>query len=233
VADARPTARQARVLIVEPAELVRRGIRDVLARERHYLIAGEVASTQILPELCRERHPDVVFLGLAAGDERGLAALERARQSSPHLRVIVLTDSRRVDDLLVPIRAGAKGLLLREAPASTVLHALADVLGGDAALDPRLTSELFQQLAAGATLAGDAPWDAMPQPMALAALSAREREVLLMLTRGRRNKEIAAQLGVSVGTVKTHLRHIFRKLNVADRTGAVLAALRGDLPQAA
>jgi len=221
---------QLRALIADPAELVRRGIGDVLARDARYAVVGEASDAEHLMEECARRRPDLLFFGIEGPEERRLAALQQVKVLRPGLRAIVLIESRRLDDVWAAIRAGANALLLRDAPAATLLQALDDVLSGGSALDPRLTHELFEQLASG--LPGPT-WDIIPNPSTLAALSSREREVLQLLTHGRRNKEIAGQLGVSVGTVKTHLRHIFRKLNVADRTGAVLAALRGQLPKAA
>jgi DNA-binding NarL/FixJ family response regulator len=113
-----------------------------------------------------------------------------------------------------------------------LLEAVRHVREGGCALDPRLTKRLFEYLTPNATavsLSGAAGLEGA----ALRALSPREVEVLQLLCHGLRNKQIAARLGVTIGTVKTHLRHIFRKLNVDDRTGAVLAALQVRLREAA
>lgn len=228
-----------RTLIADGAELVRRGIRDVLARDRRFTVVGEIARPQDVVEACLELSPDIIFLGPGRDDEdnrnnaASLTALRQMRRLNPFASVIVLVDGDMVEDLLEPVRAGARAVLLRDAPASALLQAGRDVLAGAAALDPLLTRSLFEYLAAGA----DLPTAGVPEfrlnPAVLSALSPREQDVLRSLARGCRNKQIAAQLEVSVGTVKTHLRHIFRKLRVADRTATVLYAHQVHLPDAA
>lgn len=239
MADAATSSDGVRILIADSAELVRRGIRDVLARSRRFSVVGEVAQAEEVVEACLEFVPDVVFLGLGRdsddgpGSSAGLSALRRVLQLEPSVCVLVLVDGDTVEGLLEPVRAGARGVLLRDAPASTLLEALRDVLAGGAALDPRLTRSLFEQLAADLVAPALSARGPKLEPSVLGVLSPREQEVLHSLAQGKRNKEIAVELGVSVGTVKTHLRHIFRKLTVADRTAAVLTALRVQLPEAA
>ncbi len=239
MADTTASPVGARVLIVDSAELVRRGIRDVLAGNRRFSVVGEIAQAEEVVEACLELSPDIIFLGLARDDDDALggsadlAALRRTLYLEPSVRVIVLVNGDTVEDLLQPVRAGAAGILLRDAPASTLVKAMDDVLAGGAALDPRLAHSLFQHLAADTASPTAEASQLRLDPAVLSALSPREQEVLRSLAQGKRNKEIAAELGVSVGTVKTHLRHIFRKLTVSDRTGAVLAALHVHLPEAA
>ena len=228
---------RARILIADSAELVRRGIRDVLTRERQFSIVGEIARPQEVPQACVDQTPDIVFLGLGGqyseGGCDGLAALRQTLRLEPFARVIVLLAGDAAEDLLEAVRAGARGALLRDAPGRTFVEAVNDVLGGGAALDPRLARSLFDYLITNAALSRVGVPEATIDLPAFGVLSRREQEVLRALAHGCRNKEIAAELGVSVGTVKTHLRHIFRKLNVADRTAAVLVALQVRLPQAA
>ena len=230
---------RARILIADSAELMRRGIREVFNRDRRFVVVGEVAQAQEVAQASLQLTADVILLGLwpgHSGDSEvpaGVAAIQETLRVAPFVRVIALVAGDTVEDLLEPAQAGIKGVLLRDASASTLLEAVRDVLAGGAALDPRLTRSLFDYLAAGASLPpADVP-EARLDPAVLHVLSPREQEVLLSLAQGCRNKEIAAQLGVSVGTVKTHLRHIFRKLEVDDRTAAVLTALQVRLPEIA
>lgn len=230
---------RARILIADSAELMRRGIREVFTHDRRFVVVGEVTQAQDVAQAALQRTADVLLLGLRpgrSGDSEvpaGVAAIQETLRIAPLVRVIVLVEGDTVEDLLEPVQAGTKGVLLRDAPASTLLEAVCDVLAGGAALDSRLTRCLFDYLAAGSGL----PTAGVPEPRlgpaALDALSPREQEVLRSLAQGYRNKEIAAQLGVSVGTVKTHLSHIFRKLEVDDRTAAVLTALQVRLPKIA
>jgi len=230
---------QVRVLIADGSMATRRSIRTVFDNDRWFCIVDEIGRPQEFVNACVELAPDIVILGLSgsAGDPEGLAmkaAFHRALRAVPALCVIAIVAGDSAEELLEPVRGGARGVLLRDAPANTLLEAVGEVLAGSAALDPRLTGTLFEYLAAGSGFffATDPPRLRM-HPAVMRALSPREQEVLLLLAQGNRNKEIAAQLGVSVGTVKTHLRHIYRKLTVSDRTAAVLTALQLRLPEAA
>lgn len=230
------TTVRVRILVTDSAELVRPGIRDVFASERRFSVFGEIGPASDPVETCLRVSPDVVFLGLAEpsdGNPPELAALRQMLHADSFLSVIVLMGSETVEELLEVVREGARGVLLCDARAGRLIDAVDDVLAGGAALDPLLARGLFEYLVADAGFSGANSPRTRVAPAVLNVLSPREREVLHSLARGYRNKEIAAQLGVSVGTVKTHLRHIFRKLTVSDRTGAVLAALQLRLPEAA
>ena len=223
-----------RVIVVEGAEFVRRGICDVLTqRGAPFELAAEISRAEALLPACELLAPDVIVLSVRNGGEGAddLRMLRRTTEAQPGVRSIVLLEREAAEDVVESVYAGADGVLLRQASAETLLAAIYDVLAGGAALDQHLTRGLFERLStsAGTRQSGELEID----PVIAGALSRREREVLAALARGCRNKEISAQLGVSVGTVKTHLRHIFRKLHVEDRTAAVLTALQGKLPRAA
>jgi two-component system nitrate/nitrite response regulator NarL len=160
------------------------------------------------------------------GKAPGLADLRRTLRLDPFARVVILVDDDGVNDLLDAIRCGARGVLLRDTPANILLRSAREIVAGGSSLDPRLARRLFESLASNGgdgVLAG--AWPSLDRN-ALRSLSPREQEVLRLLAQGCRNKEIARDLGVSIGTVKTHLRHIFRKLKVYDRTTAVLTVLQ-------
>lgn len=241
---ARQGGQPIRILIAEHAEIVRRGIRDVLAAEEGVVVVGEVDWPRELPQACKDLLPDITFLGLhplAQGDGDDPAQLEVLRetvQTNPSTMVIVLVDGRDVRDIMSPIRAGAKGILLRDAPATLLTTAVHDVLDGGCVLDPRLMRVLFDRLLATPGRPGDGTeaFALTPQPRdgerLHPPLSGRELEVLRRMRQGLRNKEIASALGVTAGTVKTHVCHIFGKLHVHDRTSAVVAGLRTGLLEA-
>ena len=230
------TTVRVRILVTDSAELVRPGIRDVFASERRFSVFGEIGPARDPVETCLRVSPDVVFLGLTEpsdGNPPELAALRQLLHTDSFFSVIVLMGSETVADLLNVVGEGARGVFLCDARAGRLIDAVDDVLAGGAVLDPLLARSLFDSLAADAGFSSANSPRTRVAPAVLNVLSPREQEVLHSLARGYRNKEIAAQLGVSVGTVKTHLRHIFRKLTVSDRTGAVLAALQLRLPEAA
>ena len=234
MSDTNGNSDRVRVIVVESAELVRRGICDVLTQHNGpFELAAEIGRAGALPQACELLSPDVIVLSVRNGGEGtdDLRMLRRAIEVQPGVRAIVLLEREAPEDVVESVRAGADGVLLRQASAETLLAAIYDVLAGGAALDQRLARGLFERLALSARVGrgGELEMD----PAIAGALSQREREVLRSLAQGCRNKEISAQLGVSVGTVKTHLRHIFRKLHVEDRTAAVLMALQGELRKVA
>ena len=226
-----------RVLIADRSEYLRRRIREMFAGEREFRVVGEIALPQDLARACVNLSPDIAVLGLGAyGDGpyawSVLAALRRIVHASTLVRAIVLVSSDTPEEFLQSLRAGARGVLLRDLSKRTLLDAVGDVMAGGAAFDRRLAGMIFEYLADNA--GRGSPRAPRPvDPAVLRALSPREREVLHSLAQGLRNSEIAARLGVSVGTVKTHLRHIYRKLEVSDRVSAVLKAFQLRLPEAA
>jgi DNA-binding NarL/FixJ family response regulator len=233
------TITNARILIAGGPELVRRGIRDVLNKDRRFGAIAEVAHPAELPSACAAVMPEVVLLDLeppagGPGGDVALEAMEETLRVQSDVRMIIVVQHAAIDGVQRAVRAGARGVLLRDTPARSLLDAVGDVLSGGAALDPRLTWQLFEQWHNDRPgFLGPADAGPMLSSSVVAVLSPREREVLNLLAQGNRNKEIAAELGVSVGTVKTHLRHIFRKLMVADRTAAVLSAIRVSWREAA
>ena len=231
-----PVDTKPRVLVVEGTELTRRGICDVLRSDQNAVVVGEVERLEELRHAYREFRPDIVFLGGAAQDvdekagNRSMAALRQTIRLVPKARVIVLLENPGAAELVEIVQQGASGILPHDASARSLLEAVRDVLEGGTVIDPQLFRRLFEQLAQMNDSATRAERGLQPAVMRL--LSPREQEVLAAVAQGKRNKEIAAELGVSVGTVKTHLRHIFRKLTVDDRVAAILAALHMRLPEA-
>jgi DNA-binding NarL/FixJ family response regulator len=220
----------ARILIADTTELFRRGLRDALV-EGGFAIAGEVDRIEDAPFAYQQLCPDIALL--AGGDAyTALRTLHDIRAFDPGARVITLVPHEAFATVVPLVQAGAQGVLLRDAPISMVRESLADVRAGGSALDPRLAPALFASVASVPTAIPQANASQLDSRV-LALLSRREREVLRALALGYRNKQIGAELGVSVGTVKTHLRHIFRKLHVSDRTGAVLKALDVEVRKAA
>ena len=221
-----------RAVIVDRRELFRRGLRAVIDQGPDVSVVAEVAEPGRLVDVDAELTPDLILVGVgggAPGESAPLTldALREIRRLHPRVAVIVFIEDGDEDLFLAAVRSGADGVLFRDASADAILRAVAEVRAGGSVLDPRLTKWLFSELAAGHGVRSQGV--AVPEcvPGLLERLSPRERDVLGLLAQGRRNKEIAAGLGVSVGTVKTHLRHLFRKLSVDDRTSAVVTVLRG------
>jgi len=231
-----PAASAIRTLVAERSAQLRQRVSDVFRQAPGFALIGESAVPEELAEICADYAPDIVVLGLGGrGDHEyalsALAALQWAIRTAPTVGAIVLVNDDTLNDVLEPLRAGARAVLLRDAPDEALTQAAANIVTGYASLDPRLAGAVFEYIARAERAAGGGA--TAIDPAVRRTLSPREQEVLQELARGLHNDDIAARLGVSVGTVKTHLRHIYRKLDVNDRVSAVLAAFRLRLPEAA
>jgi DNA-binding NarL/FixJ family response regulator len=208
-----------RVLLVDDETLVRSGLRLILESEDDIEVVGEAANGVEAVEATTRMDPDVVLMdvqmpvknGLAATHE--IAALGRTETS----RVIILTTFELDEYVYEALRAGASGFLLKRAPAADLVAGIKVVAAGEALLAPSVTRRLLDHFAS------------QPSPnrqdlSLLQALTEREREVFQLIAQGLSNSEIAERLVLTEGTVKTHVKHIFEKLEVRDRTQAVILA---------
>jgi DNA-binding NarL/FixJ family response regulator len=141
--------------------------------------------------------------------------------------VIIVTNRPDLDTFLTCVRAGVRGYLGGNVDAAALAEAVRTLSCGGRVIEPTILEDLFRYLSRVSTSVGSLA-NPLDRGSPLGRLSRREREVLLLMAEGMGNKEIASMLGITAGTTKTHLRHIFRKLKVSDRTGAVLAALEID-----
>lgn len=195
-----------RVLVADDHPVVRAGLRALLDAEADIEVVGEAASAAAAVEL--GPGADVVLMDLRFGDGPGGAdATRRLRSASPAPRVLVLTNYDSDSDILGAVEAGASGYLLKDAPPDELITAVRAAAAGETALAPAIARRLLERMRAPAS-----------------ALTARELEVLRLVADGLSNAEIAARLLLSERTVKSHLVHVFTKLDVASRTAAVAAA---------
>lgn len=230
------TAPHVRLLVAEPAELVREGICNALSVDASYEISSRVDRLQDALTTWAGAPPDVVIVGLtgtsAASELTAPTALRMILEPWPSARVIALAHRDSVDNLVRAVEQGARGALLLDTSAAALRQAVKDVLAGGCVLDPRLTDRMFASANPTADTvvlrAAVPPSGTLRRP-----LSARELEVLRELSGGLRNKEIAGRLGISAGTVKTHVASIFEKLQVNDRTAAAVTAIHLHLLDAA
>jgi DNA-binding NarL/FixJ family response regulator len=198
-----------RLVIADDHLVVRTGLRAMLGAEPDVEVIGEATTGALAIDLADRLRPDVVLMDLRMPEVDGVAATARIREQHPEVHVLVLTTYDTDADILKAIEAGATGYLLKDATREELFRAVRAAATGASVLAPAVASRLMdRQRAPGHE-----------------ALSAREIEILEQVARGRTNKEIAAALFVSEATVKTHLLHIFAKLDVQDRTQAVTVAL--------
>lgn len=206
-----------RVLLVDDEALVRIGLRMVLGADPTIEVVGEAGDGQRALALVEQTHPDVVLMDIRMPALDGLEALRRLRPAYPDLAVVMLTTFDTDDMVLTALREGATGFLLKNTPPEELLTAVRTVAGGQPMLSPSVTAQLIAAVAQGPDRATG--HDARRQ---LGLLTEREAEVAAAVARGLSNAEIATELYMSVGTVKTHIGHLFDKLGLANRVQIAL-----------
>ncbi|HUR85975.1 MAG TPA: response regulator transcription factor [Solirubrobacteraceae bacterium] len=210
-----------RVVIADDQPVVRQGLRTFLELHDDIEVVGEAEDGEAALAAVAEHEPDVVLMDLVMPRLDGVAAIERLRDLGSAARVIVLTSFLDEDKVLPAVRAGAAGYLLKDVEPAELVRAIRTVDGGEALLHPAVAARVLRELA------GDAG-----RARRHDQLTPRELEVLGLLARGRANKAIALQLGVSDKTVKTHVGNILGKLGLSDRTQAALYAVREGIVEA-
>jgi DNA-binding NarL/FixJ family response regulator len=217
-----------RVVLVDDQELVRAGLRGILRARFGFDIVGECSDGNGALAIVRDSNPDVVLMDVRMPVLDGVRATAQLRGEHPTVPVLALTTFDDDEALAGMLRAGAAGFILKGAPAEELQRAVRIVAAGGAWLDPAVTGRV---LAVYRTTPTSPPGD----QSALDSVTTREREVLALMAQGRTNVEIASDLGVGEGTVKTHVNHLFTKLNLRDRPAAIIFAfdhnLLDDRPQ--
>jgi DNA-binding NarL/FixJ family response regulator len=202
-----------RILIADDHPLVRQGLQAALAPLPEIEVVAEAATGQAAVREAVLHRPDVVVMDLQMPDLNGIDATRELARSVPSTAVLVLTMFDDDDSVFAAMRAGARGYVLKGAEQQEIARAIMAVAAGEAIFGPAVATRVLTYFATP---------PATPTPFP--ELTAREREVLDLLTTGRSNHQIAQQLSLSVKTVANHLSAIFAKLQVADRTQAILRA---------
>jgi DNA-binding NarL/FixJ family response regulator len=210
------------VLLADDQSLVRAGFRMILESEGDITVVGEAANGEQAAAATRRLRPDVVLMDIQMPESDGLAATRQiTADAGARSRVLILTTFERDDYVFEALHAGASGFLLKNAPPEELVHAVRVVASGDALLAPSVTRRVIEQFAR------------RPVEPAVRArvesLTQREREVLVLLARGMSNSELAAELFVTEGTIKTHLSSLLAKLGLRDRVQAVVLAYESGL----
>jgi DNA-binding NarL/FixJ family response regulator len=214
-----------RVLIADDQAVVRSGLRRIMASDPEFEVVGEAVDGVAAVDAAARLAPQVVLMDIRMPRLDGLAATRRilAEGSDPP-RVLILTTFGLDEYVYEALRAGASGFLLKDASPEDIVAAVRAVANGDALLDPAVTPAVIGQFAALPTPRKDL----MDQ---VDELTAREREVLALMASGRSNAEIARELVVTEGTVKTHVGRVLRKLGLRDRIQAVIFGYESGLVQ--
>jgi DNA-binding NarL/FixJ family response regulator len=213
-----------RVVVVDDQALVRGGFRMILDAQRDIEVVAEAGDGREALDKARELRPDVVLMDIRMPELDGLEATRRLLTGDDSSRVLILTTFDADEYVYEAMKAGASGFLLKDVRPEQLAEAVRVVAAGDALLAPAITRRLVEQFVRR-------PPPGSEKPPELAELTERELDVLVLVARGLSNAEIASALFLTEATVKTHVTHIFAKLNVRDRVQAVVLAYESGLVQ--
>ncbi|CAN5663816.1 response regulator transcription factor [soil metagenome] len=208
-----------RLILCDDQEIVTEGMTLILGAVADFSVVGVAHDGAAAVDLVANLKPDIVLMDLRMPILNGIQATRQLHEQFPEVRVLVLTTYDDDEWVFDAIRAGAAGYLLKDTPREHIIAAIRGTVAGSTYVDPKVAAKLFAHVAhpeAATRLHGH---------MAL-NLSDREREILKLLTEGRNNADIAEHLHLSKGTVQNYISNLFVKLEVTDRTQAVLLALR-------
>lgn len=215
-----------KVLLVDDQALVRMGFTMMLNSQPDLTVVGEASEGEQAVRLCHELRPDVVLMDLHMPGLDGVAATQRITAELPGMRVLALSTFDLDEYVVAALRAGAAGFLPKDISPEELVEGVRVVHRGESAVAPRLLTRLI------GTFVRASRSPAMGVPPGLAGLTDREREVLVLIARGRSNGEIAQELGVSPSTVKNHVTSLFGKIEVRDRAQAVIVAYEAGMVNA-
>ena len=201
-----------RILIADDHTVVREGLVSLVKRKSDMVVLAEASNGREAVDLWKQHRPDVTLLDLRMPEMDGVSAIKEIRGLDPNAHIVVLTTYDGDEDIYRAIKAGAKAYLLKDTARDALVDCVRKVHAGETYLPPPLAAKLAERVSG-------------------AGLSAREMEVLQRMAAGKSNKEIGAELFISEGTVKSHIKGIFTKLDVVSRTEAVAAATRRGLIQ--
>jgi two-component system, NarL family, response regulator LiaR len=206
-----------RVLLVDDHAVVREGLRAVLTMDGDIAVVGESATVEAALAAVDGLLPDVVLLDLVLRGEDGLEVLRHIGERQPKVKVVILTSFADESRVQAAVQGGALGFLPKDVPKDEIVRAIRHASQGRPALHAEAQRHLLRR----------ARQREVPGP--IDTLTPRERSILVLIARGYNNRAIAAELGLTTGTVKVNVSHVFAKLGVADRTQAALHALRARL----
>lgn len=210
-----------RLMIVDDHEVVRMGLRAALEVEDDFTVVAEAANGREALDKARAHRPDIILMDVRMDGGDGIEACRDVRSELPDTRVLMLTSFAEEETVVAALLAGAAGYVLKNVARARLLEALRAVARGETLLDSKVTRAVLEKLAN--------PQPAKPE--ATDGLTAREREVLLLIAEGATNKEIAAKLVVSENTARNHVSHILGKLGFSRRSEAAAYAARKGLTQ--
>ena len=220
------------LLVVDDHTLFRRGLIALLSQDDRFALAGQAGDMGEALRCCGAQQPDVILLDNHLPGVRGVDGIPALKEAYPQARILMLTVSENEDDLAAAMLAGADGYLLKTVETEQLCDSIEKVLAGECVISPDMMTKFVSAFRTKAPAAREDAGAQAAEPVAvdaaLESLSGREREILGLIARGDSNKLIARELDIAETTVKVHVQHIFRKLNLTSRVQvAVFAAARG------
>ena len=200
------------ILIADDHSVLRQGLVSLIGFEADMMVVGEASNGREAVDLWRQKRPDVILLDLRMPELDGLGVIKQIRADDENTRIIVLTTFDGDEDIYRAIQAGAKGYLLKDVPREALIDCIRRVHAGETCVPVHLANRLAKRISDK-------------------SVSEREIDVLKLMAQGKSNKEIGSVLFISAGTVKSHVKNIFAKLNVNSRAEAVANAAHSGLIQ--
>jgi DNA-binding NarL/FixJ family response regulator len=209
-------ATKLRIMLAEDHAVVREGLKALVAAQADMNVIGDVSNGQDAVAQAKELKPDVIVIDISMPKMNGFEATERIKRACPQTKVLALTRHMDTGFIQQLFRAGASGYVLKQSASDELIHAIRAIARGDSYLDPAITSRVMTGYVGKSNDIG---------AISEAALSGREEEILKKVAWGYSNKEIAAQLDISIKTVEAHKANSMKKLNLRGRTDIVRYAL--------
>lgn len=205
------------LMVIDDHPLFRKGVADLIAMDDSLTLIAEAASGEQGFELAQRLNPDLILLDLNMKGMDGIDTLKAIKEADLDSRVIMLTVSDHEENVIAALRAGADGYLLKDMEPEDILQRLRQAAGGRLVISDNLTELLARALCD----------DSQPRDPDNAGLTDRERQILELIAQGLSNKHIARQLDITEGTVKVHVKHLLKKLNLRSRVEAAVWAVKG------
>lgn len=210
-----------RIAIADDHPIFRDGLRKLLALEDDFKVVAEARDGKEVLEILQKQEPDILLLDLKMPGLDGLSTLQRLQAQKTKTKVIVLTASDDESEYVQAMKFGTSGIVLKQTATDLLIKSIRKVHGGEIWLDSRTTAAVMKQFAS--------PGEANAKDRERSPLSQREREIVVLVAQGFKNKEIAERMFISEQTVKNHLHNIFDKLGVSDRLELALYAIHKNI----
>ena len=205
------------VLIADDHHVVRRGLVFFLKTQKDIDIIGEAKNGREAVMLAQQLEPDIILMDLMMPEMDGIEATKEIKKTNPDIQILMLTSFSDQNHVIPAIEAGAAGFQLKDIEPDELVNSIRKLISGENSLHPKATNHLLTRISK------------QEPPHKIHTLTKREKDVLIELTKGKSNKEIASSLLITEKTVKTHISNIFSKLEVSDRTQAALYAVKHNL----